>query len=74
MYYRRIRDCRENRKLTQDEVASYLHCSQQIYEAYENGSYIIPTGVLIRLARLYHTSVDYLLGLTDEMRPYQRKP
>ena len=64
--YPRIRDLREDRDLKQREVAEYLNCSQQVYSNYELGQRDIPTEVLIKLAKLHHTSVDYILGLTDE--------
>ena len=65
MYYR-IRDMREDLDLTQTEVAKFLNCSQVCYSYYENGQRDIPTDVLIRLAKLFSTSIDYLLGLTDD--------
>ena len=64
--YRRIRDLREDVDLTQTQVAGYLGMSQTGYSKYETGENDIPTQVLIALAKFYHTSVDYLLGLTDE--------
>lgn len=63
--YRRIRDLREDRDLKQRQLAEYLNCSQQVYSNYELGQRDIPTDVLIRLARLYDVSTDYLLGLTS---------
>ena len=71
--YRKIRDLREDRDLTQQNVADYLHCSQRIYSNYECGDVDIPTDVLIKLAHFHQTSVDYLLDLTDDPRPYPRK-
>jgi transcriptional regulator with XRE-family HTH domain len=68
--YRRIRDLREDLDLTQTDVARLLHCSQRVYSNYERGDVDIPTSVLIQLARFHGTSVDYLLGLTDEKAPY----
>jgi len=68
--YRRIRDLREDRDLRQQDLAQYLHCTQVCYSQYELGKRDIPTGVLIRLAEYYDTSTDYLLGRTDEIRPY----
>ena len=62
--YRRIRDLR------QQDLADYLQCTQVSYSHYELGKRDIPTEVLVRLARFYKTSTDYLLGLTDERRPY----
>ena len=64
--YRRLRDLREDADLTQKQVAKYLGMSQTGYSKYETGENDIPTQVLIALAKFYHTSVDYLLGLTVE--------
>lgn len=68
--YQRIRDLREDADLRQQDLADYLRCSQVSYSHYELGKRDIPTDVLIRLARFYRTSTDYLLGLTDTRRPY----
>lgn len=68
--YRRIRDLREDKDLMQKDMAVFLHCSQAAYSRYELGMRDIPTEVLISLARFYHTSTDYLLGLTDNPQPY----
>ncbi len=70
--YRRIRDLREDRDLLQKDLAGYLQCSQVCYSNYEMGKRDIPTDVLIKLARFFGTSVDYLLGLTDVDIPYPR--
>lgn len=67
----RIRDIREDSDLTQKEVADYLHIKQNTYSQYENGQRQIPIEALIALARYYRTSTDYLLGLTDERKPYK---
>lgn len=71
--YRRIRDFREDNDLTQTQVAKMLGMSQTGYSKYETDENDIPTYVLIKLSDFYNTSVDYLLGLTDEMRPYVRR-
>ncbi|MCL2225532.1 MAG: helix-turn-helix domain-containing protein [Defluviitaleaceae bacterium] len=72
--YRRIRDLREDKDWTQKQVANFLNCSQQVYSNYELGQRDIPTQILLELAALHKTSVDYLLGSTDELTPYpQRK-
>lgn len=68
--YQRIRDLREDSDLTQTQIAKILNCSQRIYSNYERGDVDIPTQILIKLADFHHTSVDYLLGLTDERKPY----
>ena len=65
-YYPRIRDLREDHDLTQQEVSNYLLMKQPQYSRYERGERDIPTDVLIRLAKLYKTSTDYLLGLKDD--------
>ena len=64
--FKRIRDLREDRDLTQSQVAKMLRCSQQVYSNYELGQRDIPTDVLIQLSKLYNVSVDYLLGLTNK--------
>ena len=71
--YQKIRDLREDKDLTQKQIAKILNCSQRIYSNYERGEVDIPTQVLIKLAEFHRTSVDFLLGLTDEKRPYPRK-
>ena len=63
--YKRIRDLREDRDLTQRELAEVLHCSQQVYSNYELGQRDIPTEVLIRLSDYYRVSVDYILGISE---------
>lgn len=68
--YSRLRDLREDADLAQREMAEALHCSQQAYSNYELGQRDIPTEVLIRLARFHRTSVDYILGMTDQRTPY----
>lgn len=71
--YRRIRDLREDKDLTQTQLGEILHCSQRTYSRYECDAVNIPTQVLIELAKFYKTSTDYLLDLTDEKCPYPRK-
>ncbi len=71
-YYRRIRDLREDHDLTQQQVADYLQMKQPQYSRYERGLRDLPTDVLIRLANLYKTSTDYILGRTNCRTPYLR--
>ncbi len=71
--YRRIRDLREDRDMTQAQVAKILNCSQRAYSNYERGEVEMSTRAWIELAKFHETSVDYLLELTDEKRPYPRK-
>ena len=67
----RIKDLREDNDITQKELAEYLHIKQNTYSQYENGQRQLPMEVLIALARYYKTSTDYILGLTDERKPYK---
>lgn len=69
--YPNIRALRVERGLTQREVAEVLGICQTGYSKYETGENDIPSAALIRLAELYHTSVDYLLGLTANPEPYR---
>lgn len=71
--YDRLRNLREDKDLTQKQVATFLNMSQTGYSQYEIGKNDIPTRVLISLSKFYNVSVDYLLNLTDEMKPYKRK-
>lgn len=66
----RIRDLREDNDLSQTQVAKMLGMSQTGYSKYETGENDIPTQVLIKLAKFYNTSVDYILGITDVPTPY----
>ena len=68
--YRRIRDLREDKDLNQTQVAKMLGMSQTGYSKYETGENDIPTAILIQLAIFYNTSVDYLLGLTNNPKKY----
>lgn len=68
--YRRIRDLRQDRDLTQTKLAAMLGMSQTGYSKYETGENDIPTEILIKLARFYNTSIDYLLGETDDPKRY----
>ncbi len=70
-YYRRLRDMREDHDLTQTQVAEFLGMKQPQYYRYETGMRDLPTDVLIRLAKLYRTSTDYLLGITNNPKPYE---
>lgn len=71
--YSRIRDLREDHDLTQTALAKILGMSQTGYSKYETGENDIPTTILIKLARYYGTSIDYLLGETDIRERYRNK-
>ena len=69
--YCRLRDLREDHDMKQKDLAAYLNCSQQVYSNYKLGQRDVPTDILIRLSQLYHVSVDYILGLTDNPKRNQ---
>jgi len=64
MYYPRLKDLREDQEMKQKEVAAFLGIDQRVYSNYETGKREIPTCFIIKLADLYHTSTDYILGRT----------
>lgn len=66
MLYRRIRDLREDKDLTQKQMGEILSCSQRVYSNYERGDLDIPTDILIKLADFYCVSIDYILERTDK--------
>ena len=68
--YRRIRDLREDKDMTQTELGKVIGMSQTGYSKYETGENDIPTAILIKLARFHNTSIDYLLGETDNPKRY----
>ena len=70
--YKRLRDLREDSDLNQTQIAKMLGMSQTGYSKYETGENDIPTQILIKLARFYETSVDYLLGETDIKTRYPK--
>lgn len=71
-YYPRLKDLREDRDLSQQDLADYLGMKQPQYSRYERGVRDVPTDVLIQLAQLYKTSTDYILGLTNDSKPFPR--
>ena len=73
MFLKRIKDLREDSDCTQQYVADLLHISRSTYSAYENGANAVPLEILKKIALLYDTSVDYLMELTDNPKPYNRK-
>ncbi len=66
VYYKRLRDLREDHDLTQQNIADILNMKQSQYSRYERGIRDIPTDILITLAKYYNTTTDYILGLTDD--------
>ena len=69
--YKRIRDLREDRDIPQRKMAEYLQIHQTTYSDYELGNLNVPVDVLIKLAKFYETSIDYIVGLTDNNKPYK---
>ena len=68
----RLKDLREDHDMTQKYIAEYLHIKQNTYSQYENGQRQIPIESLILLSKLYNTSLDYIMELTDVTAPYPR--
>lgn len=71
--YKRLKELREDRDLTQSQISKYLNMSQTGYSKYETGENDVPTKILIKLALFYNTSIDYILELTDILEPYNDK-
>ncbi len=72
MYYPRLKDLREDNDLVQKEVAAFLGIDQRVYSNYEIGKREIPTRFLTLLADFYGTSTDYILGRTNNPKPYTK--
>ena len=70
--YERLKEIREDKDLLQKDIAKVLDITQVQYSRYETGVRVIPIYHLIKLAIFYNTSTDYLLGLTDERKPYPK--
>lgn len=70
MYYRRLKDLREDNDLVQKQVAAYLGIDQRVYNNYETGRREIPTRFVVALAKFYGTSTDHILNLTNNPKPY----
>ena len=71
--YKRIRNMREDKDITQAKMAEYLNIHQTTYSDYELGKLNIPIPILEKLATLFETSIDYLVNRTDETKPYPSK-
>lgn len=72
--YKRIRDMREDRDMTQAQIAQLLNIHQTTYSDYELGNLNIPIPVIDKLADLFSTSIDYLVDRTDELKAYPKAP
>ena len=71
MFFQRLADLRTDSDKTQQEIADLLECKREVYRRYEKGIHEIPVWAVIKLAEFYGTSTDYILGLTDEIKPYK---
>ena len=69
----RLKDLREDNDLKQIDIAKKIGISQRGYSHYETGDNNIPINILIKLAYFYNTSIDYILNITNEKKPYKRK-
>ena len=69
MYFQRLEDLRVDADKTQDDIATILDCKREVYRRYERGVQEIPVWAVIKLAKYYQTSTDYILGLTDIRKP-----
>ena len=69
----RIRELREDKDISQKAISQYLQCDQSLYSKYELEKREIPIYIIVNLAIFYDTSTDYLLLLTDNPAPYERK-
>lgn len=68
----RLKDLREDNDYTQEEISKILNCKQNTYQQYETEKRQIPIEALKKLAILYKTSIDYILYMTNEKKPYPR--
>jgi len=73
MFFQRLEDLRVDADKTQEEIAQFLNCKREVYRRYEKGINEIPVWAVIKLSQYYGSSVDYILGLTDDLNPYASK-
>ena len=73
MKYERVKELRIDNDYTQEYIAAKTQMKQPQYARYESGNRDFPVDILVKLARIYNTSLDYIVGLTDEKNPYPRK-
>lgn len=73
MHFQRLEDLRVDNDKTQEDIAKILECQREVYRRYEKGIYELPVWALIKLAKYYGVSTDYILGLSDKKTPYPHK-
>ena len=66
MLFKRLLQLRTANNLTQQQVADYLICKRQVYARYEQGINLIPVSMLVKLAKFYNVSIDYIVGISDQ--------
>ncbi len=66
MHFKRLYELRTDNNMTQQQIANYLICKRQVYARYEQGVSLIPVEMLVKLAKLYNVSIDYIVGLSDK--------
>lgn len=74
MFFKRLEDLRIDADKTQEEIANVLDCKREVYRRYEKGIHEIPAWAVVKLAKYYQTSSDYILGLTNIREPYSVMP
>ena len=72
MYLKRLEDLRIDNDYTQEQVANHLNIAREVYRRYEKGTRSLPIDCLVKLSKLYNTSTDYILGLTNNKSPHRR--
>ncbi len=72
MYFQRLKDLRNDKDLMQKEIADILNIDQRVYSNYETGKREIPCHLVIKLAKFYNVSSDYILGITNNPNPYNK--
>lgn len=70
--YTRLKELREKNNLTQLDISNYLEISRPLYSLYESGKREISISLLSKLAKKYNTSIDYLIGDTNQIEPYKK--
>ncbi len=73
MFFQRLKDLRDDKDMSQEEIGQLLGIKQTVYSRYERGSQPLPIKHLMVLADFYETSTDYILGRTNVVKPYERK-
>lgn len=73
MYFQRLKDLRDDKELSQEQIGKLLGIKQTVYSRYERGFQTIPVEHLIVLADFYNTSTDYILGRTNDINTYSKK-